>query len=158
MVENIALSHCTKESRYRAKVIGRDGPMEYLLRHPERTSPEIARRTDSADWLFAPHVSERGQALKSLAFSATLDDLFVDATLTCSETRRSPPSGPPLAAAHDQIVKRRIYERAGVPEYWLVHPQDRTVTIYMLIDGQYGRRDIFELKGETPIGVLRGLV
>lgn len=64
----------------------------------------------------------------------------------------------PATAAHDQIVKRRIYERAGVPEYWLVHPQDRTVTIYVLIEGQYGRPEIFELKGETPIGVLPGVV
>lgn len=32
------------------------------------------------------------------------------------------------------------------------------MTIYMLIDGQCGRPDIFELKGETPIGVLPGVV
>ena len=64
----------------------------------------------------------------------------------------------PATAAHDQIVKRRIYERAGVPEYWLVHPQDRTVTIYTLAAGQYGKPAIFELKGETPIGVLPGVV
>ena len=63
----------------------------------------------------------------------------------------------PATAAHDQIVKRRIYERAGVPEYWLVHPQDRTVTIYTLAAGQYGKPAIFELKGETPVGVLPGV-
>lgn len=56
----------------------------------------------------------------------------------------------PSTAAHDQIAKRRIYERAGVPEYWLVHPTDRTVTIYTLRNGAYGRPDIFELKGFTP--------
>lgn len=56
----------------------------------------------------------------------------------------------PSTAAHDQIAKRRIYERAGVPEYWLVHPSDRTLTIYTLGDGAYGRPDIFELKGVTP--------
>lgn len=64
----------------------------------------------------------------------------------------------PATAAHDQIAKRRIYERAGVPEYWLVHPQDRTVTIYTLAAGQYGKPAIFELKSETPIGVLPGVV
>ena len=56
----------------------------------------------------------------------------------------------PSTAAHDQIAKRRIYERSGVPEYWLVHPSDRTLTIYTLRDGAYGRPDIFELKGVTP--------
>lgn len=64
----------------------------------------------------------------------------------------------PTTAAHDQIVKRRIYERAGVAEYWLVHPGDRTLTIYLLENGQYGKPDIRELEGETPIAMLPGVV
>ena len=63
----------------------------------------------------------------------------------------------PSTAAHDQIAKRRTYERAGVREYWLVHPGDRTLTIYVLESGQYGRPEIYELKDETPIGVLPGV-
>ena len=63
----------------------------------------------------------------------------------------------PSTAAHDQIAKRRTYERAGVREYWLVHPSDRTLTVYVLENGQYGRPDIYELKDETPIGVLPGV-
>ena len=62
----------------------------------------------------------------------------------------------PSTAAHDQIAKRRTYERAGVREYWLVHPSDRTLTVYVLDNGQYGRPEIYELKDETPIGVLPG--
>lgn len=60
----------------------------------------------------------------------------------------------PSTAAHDQIAKRRIYERAGVAEYWLVHPVERTVTIYTLDAGEYGRPDIFELKGSTALQTL----
>ena len=63
----------------------------------------------------------------------------------------------PSTAAHDQIAKRRTYERAGVREYWLVHPGDRTLTVYVLDNGQYGRPEIYELKDETPIGVLPGV-
>ncbi len=63
----------------------------------------------------------------------------------------------PSTAAHDQIAKRRTYERAGVCEYWLVHPGDRTLTVYVLESGQYGRPEIYELKDETPIGVLPGV-
>ena len=63
----------------------------------------------------------------------------------------------PSTAAHDQIAKRRTYERAGVREYWLVHPGDRTLTVYVLDKGQYGRPEIYELKDETPIGVLPGV-
>ena len=63
----------------------------------------------------------------------------------------------PSTAAHDQIAKRRTYERAGVREYWLVHPGDRTLTVYLLDNGQYGRPEIYELKDATPIGVLPGV-
>src|SRR6185437_3702402 len=38
----------------------------------------------------------------------------------------------PATARHDQIVKLPTYERAGVPEVWLIHPTDRTLTIYRL--------------------------
>ncbi|WP_225892858.1 MULTISPECIES: Uma2 family endonuclease [unclassified Methylomonas] len=36
----------------------------------------------------------------------------------------------PSTASHDQIKKRDLYQRAGVREYWLVHPIDRMLTIY----------------------------
>jgi hypothetical protein len=38
-----------------------------------------------------------------------------------------------------------------------VHPVDRIVTIYRLEDGRYGRPDLSELAGETPVGVLPDL-
>lgn len=63
----------------------------------------------------------------------------------------------PSTAAKDQIQKRALYERHGVREYWLVHPTDRLVTIYRLDQGGYGKPEILELKGQTPVGVVAGL-
>ena len=60
----------------------------------------------------------------------------------------------PGTSSHDHVRKRRVYERAGVAEYWLVHPIDRMVTVYRLVNGEYGKPDVFELSGETPVGVL----
>ncbi|MCX7672199.1 MAG: Uma2 family endonuclease [Thiobacillaceae bacterium] len=60
----------------------------------------------------------------------------------------------PATAGHDHIVKRQVYERAGVREYWLVHPLDRIVTVYRLADGQYGRPDVYELAGITASRLL----
>lgn len=54
----------------------------------------------------------------------------------------------PATAGHDQIVKRALYERAGVREFWLVHPVDRIVTIYVLEAGAYGKPAVHELTGE----------
>ena len=63
----------------------------------------------------------------------------------------------PSTASHDQVRKRRIYERAGVREYWLVHQTDRIITIYRLENGEFGKPDVGELSGETPVGVLPGI-
>jgi Uma2 family endonuclease len=63
----------------------------------------------------------------------------------------------PKSASRDQIEKRRIYERHGVLEYWLVHPTDRVLTIYRLENGEYGKPDIFALQGSTPVSVLPGI-
>jgi len=64
----------------------------------------------------------------------------------------------PGTASHDQARKLRIYERAGVREYWLVHPIDRVLTIYQLDQGRYGKPSVVELGGETPVAVLEGVV
>lgn len=64
----------------------------------------------------------------------------------------------PATAGHDQVKKRRVYEHHGVKEYWLVHPTDRVLTVYRLFGVEYGKPDVQELVGETPVGVLPGVV
>lgn len=64
----------------------------------------------------------------------------------------------PATAAYDQVTKRRIYERHGVKEYWLIHPTDSVLTVYRLSGTEYGKPDVQELVGETPVRVLPGLV
>lgn len=51
----------------------------------------------------------------------------------------------PATASRDQILKREVYERAGVREYWIVHPVDRLVTVYILSAGVYPRNEVYEL-------------
>ncbi len=63
----------------------------------------------------------------------------------------------PATAGHDQVTKRRVYERHGVREHWLVHPTDRILTVYRQMGAEYGKPDVQELAGETPVGVLPGL-
>ena len=63
----------------------------------------------------------------------------------------------PSNAAHDIVTKRRLYERAGVAEFWLVHPVDRVLTVHTLgADGLYGRSHLQTLDGQTDIAVLPG--
>jgi Uma2 family endonuclease len=64
----------------------------------------------------------------------------------------------PGTARHDQFTKIPAYERAGVREVWLIHPIDRTVTIYLLEAGSYGRPTVLELKGQTKLTAVPGVV
>lgn len=63
----------------------------------------------------------------------------------------------PSTAGHDQILKRRIYELAGVREFWLIHPTDRVLMIYRLGADGYGKPDVQELVGGTQVAVLEGV-
>lgn len=38
----------------------------------------------------------------------------------------------PTDPKRDKVTKRREYARAGIPEYWLVDPVERTVTVFSL--------------------------
>ena len=62
----------------------------------------------------------------------------------------------PGTAGHDQIVKRALYERVGVREFWLIHPADKLVTIYLLANGGYGKPVVQELAGTTAASILPG--
>ena len=64
----------------------------------------------------------------------------------------------PGTASHDQTVKLSAYERAGVREVWLIDPVDRTLTIYQLEAGYYGRATILELKGRTQLTAVPGVI
>ena len=55
----------------------------------------------------------------------------------------------------DHVDKVHDYAKAGVPEYWIVDPQQITVTVMVLDDGadEYQRHGVFR-RGETASGKL----
>ena len=55
----------------------------------------------------------------------------------------------------DEVVKKKLYERYGVLEYWIVDPELALVKIYRLTDGRYGRaEERAQERGETLTTVL----
>ena len=63
----------------------------------------------------------------------------------------------PSTARHDRTLKLAAYERAGVREVWLIDPVDRTLTIYLLEAGNYGRATTLGLKGRTQLTAVPGV-
>lgn len=49
----------------------------------------------------------------------------------------------PSSVVADCIVKRDAYKRAGVPEYWLVDPQQKTIEVFVLEHGSYTSWGVF---------------
>ena len=63
----------------------------------------------------------------------------------------------PSTAKYDRTTKLSAYERAGVPEVWLIDPTSRTVTIYQMAAGRYAQPVVLELKGKTAITAVPGV-
>jgi Uma2 family endonuclease len=41
----------------------------------------------------------------------------------------------PSNRKHDRVRKRRFYARNGIPEYWIVDPEEHTIEVLERIDG-----------------------
>ena len=73
----------------------------------------------------------------------------------------------------DMTVKKEIYERNGVREYWMINPWQESIEVYLLRDGKYLLDEIYfnytdddlkelseeeraEVKFEVPVKILDG--
>ena len=53
----------------------------------------------------------------------------------------------------DTVTKRADYAEAGIPEYWIVNPEDETITVLTLADDTYAEHGVFQ-RGEQATSVL----
>ncbi len=64
----------------------------------------------------------------------------------------------PHTASKDHIRKRELYEKHGVREYWLVHPTDQLVTVFIQgEDGKFGAPSFHDGEGEIDVKTIQGL-
>jgi Uma2 family endonuclease len=61
----------------------------------------------------------------------------------------------PSNRSHDTIRKFRKYLAAGVREYWIVNPEQKTVDVHILDSGRYVTT-LYEAENDVPVTVLPG--
>ena len=68
----------------------------------------------------------------------------------------------PLTCRKDIVEKFTLYEEFGVKEYWVVFPNDKAVTVFLLQpDGKYSEGTTYEIiygAKKVPVKTLEGLV
>lgn len=62
----------------------------------------------------------------------------------------------PSTLRHDHFVKLGLYQRAGVQEYWIVSPENRTVQVYTLNNSTLTPREFYGAGDVAKVNVLEG--
>ncbi|MBF0463969.1 MAG: Uma2 family endonuclease [Nitrospirae bacterium] len=57
----------------------------------------------------------------------------------------------------DTSIKKKIYEKYRVPEYWIVIPQLQIIEVFTIVNGRYEQFCIAELEGSVTSKVIEGL-
>jgi Uma2 family endonuclease len=60
----------------------------------------------------------------------------------------------PSTAKRDLNEKFNLYEESGVKEYWVVHPKDKTIAVFLLQEnGKYNDGIVYERAAAVPVYV-----
>jgi len=64
----------------------------------------------------------------------------------------------PSTGKRDLQEKFKLYERAGVKEYWVVYPRDKGIEVFLLQkNGKYDKGTAYEFEGKVPVSIFKGL-
>ena len=54
----------------------------------------------------------------------------------------------------DMNDKFSLYEKSGVKEYWVVHPDEKGIQVFLLQEnGKYDNGTLYERKGKVPVHI-----
>lgn len=64
----------------------------------------------------------------------------------------------PASITLDYIRKLNLYEKYSVREYWIIHPIDKIIMVYTLIEnGKYARPKVYQIEEIIKIGIFEDL-
>jgi Uma2 family endonuclease len=126
----------------------------YMMAPPSRPHQEISGELFGTMWAF---LKDKPCKVYAAPFSVRLspkedqsDDTVVepDIVVVCDPSKldyRGCNGAPDLVveilspsnSRHDRIVKFQKYRKAGVREYWIVDPEEKSLVVYVLKNGEY---------------------
>lgn len=60
----------------------------------------------------------------------------------------------PSTGKMDRLIKFNKYEKVGVKEYWIVEPEQKIVSVFVLQDNnRYGRPDVFSEEDQITVSI-----
>lgn len=62
----------------------------------------------------------------------------------------------PSTQRHDRLVKLDLYQRAGVREYWIISPEEKTAQVFLLQNGLLLPWEVYGPKDVGKVNVLDG--
>jgi len=64
----------------------------------------------------------------------------------------------PSTARTDKIMKFNKYEKVGVKEYWIIEPEQKIVSVFLLQDNnKYGRPDVYSEEDQIAVTIFPDL-
>ena len=60
-----------------------------------------------------------------------------------------------LTMHRDISVKKDVYERNGVKEYWIINPWSESIEVYLLRDGKYFLDNVYQNYSDNELSELR---
>lgn len=64
----------------------------------------------------------------------------------------------PSTGKNDKLIKFNQYEKAGVKEYWIVEPDQKLVSVFLLQStGRYGRPEIYSEEDSIKVSIFKDL-
>ncbi len=63
----------------------------------------------------------------------------------------------PTTSYNDKKIKKQIYEKYGVEEYWIIDPVNETLEVFVLEKGKYKLDDIYSKNDKVKVKSIEGL-
>jgi len=135
------------------------GELFYLLKHYLKHKKCIV-----FDAPFDVRLPQNGENTNEMIFTVVQPDLCVVCD-TSKIDRRGCLGAPDFIieilsenSKHDVKTKFELYERHGVREYWIVHPEERTVNVFVLdANGKYQFAGIYAEDAKVKVNIFDDL-